>query len=39
MEQLRKSRYNQKYHKILEEGVKKKNNQREFKNMKRWRFF
>jgi hypothetical protein len=39
MEQFKRGRYNQRYHKALEEGVRKKNNQRELKNMRRWRLF
>jgi hypothetical protein len=39
LEQLRRRRYKQRYHKTLEEGVKKKKNQREFRNKKRWRLF
>ncbi len=35
MEQLKKRRYSQRYYKTLEEGVKKKKNQREFKNRKK----
>jgi hypothetical protein len=34
-----KRRYNQRYHTTLEEGVKKKKNQREFMNNKRWKLF
>jgi hypothetical protein len=34
-----KRRYNHRYHMTLEEGVKKKKNQREFENRKRWRLF
>jgi hypothetical protein len=37
VEQLRR-RYNQKNHKTLKEGVKKKN-QKQFRNKKRWRLF
>jgi hypothetical protein len=39
VEQLRRRRYNQKYHRTLEEGVTKKKNQKEFRNRKRWRLF
>jgi hypothetical protein len=39
VEQLKRRRYNQIYHKILEEGIRKKKNQREVKNRKRWRLF
>jgi len=39
MEQLMKRKYNQKYHWTLEEGVKKKKNHKEFRNMKRWKLF
>jgi hypothetical protein len=39
VEQLKKRRYNQRYCMTLEEGVKKKKNQRQFKNKKRWRLF
>jgi hypothetical protein len=38
VEQFRRS-YSQKYHMTLKEGVKKKNNQREFKNKKRWKLY
>jgi hypothetical protein len=34
-----KRRYNHRYHMTLEEGVRKKKNQKEFKNRKRWRLF
>jgi hypothetical protein len=34
VEQLRKRRYNQKYHGTLEEGVRKKKNQGELRNKK-----
>jgi len=36
VEQLR-NRYNQRYHNTLKEGVRKKKNQREFRNRKRWK--
>jgi hypothetical protein len=36
---LERRRYSQGYHKTLKEGVKRKKNQREFKNTKRWRLF
>jgi hypothetical protein len=39
VEQLRRRRYNKKNHRTLDEGVKKKENHREFKNKKRWRLF
>jgi hypothetical protein len=39
VEQLKRRRYNQRYHKTLEERVKKNKNQREFRNRKRWRLF
>jgi hypothetical protein len=39
VEQLRRRRYNHRYHKTLEEGVRKKKNQREFRNKKRSRLF
>jgi hypothetical protein len=38
VEQLKRT-YNQRYHMTLEEGVRKKKNQREFKNRKWWRLF
>jgi hypothetical protein len=38
VEQLRR-RYSQRYHRTSREGVRKKKNQREFKNRKRWRLF
>jgi hypothetical protein len=34
-----KKRYNQRYHKTLNEGVRRKKNHREFRNKKRWRLF
>jgi hypothetical protein len=39
VKQLGKRRYSQRYHKTLEEGVRKKKNQREFNNRKRWKLF
>jgi hypothetical protein len=39
MEQFKRRRYNQKNHKTLEEGVKKKQNHIKFNNRKRWRLF
>jgi hypothetical protein len=39
VEQLRRRRYIHRYHRTLEEGIRKKKNQREFKNKKRWRLF
>jgi hypothetical protein len=39
VEQLRRRRYSQRYHKTLEEGVKKKEDQREFKDRKSWKLF
>jgi len=39
VEQLKKRRYNQKNHKTLEEGVRRKKNPKQFKNKKRWRLF
>jgi hypothetical protein len=39
VEQLRKRRYNQRYFRTLEEGVIEKNNQRGFRNRKRWKLF
>jgi hypothetical protein len=39
VEQLKRRRYNQSNHKTLEEGVNRKKNHRQFKNMKRWRLF
>jgi hypothetical protein len=38
VEQLRR-RYSEKYQRTLEERVKTKTNQREFRNRKRWRLF
>jgi hypothetical protein len=35
VEQLKRRRYKQRYHRTLEEGVRKKKNHREFRNMKR----
>jgi hypothetical protein len=35
VEHFKRRRYNQRYHKTLEEGVRKKKNQREFNNKKR----
>ncbi len=32
VEQLKRRRYKQRYHRTLEEGVRKKKNQREFRN-------
>jgi hypothetical protein len=34
-----RKRYNQRYHKTLEDGVKKKKHHIEFKNKKKWRLF
>jgi hypothetical protein len=39
VEQLRRRRYSEKYQRTLEERVKTKTNQREFRNRKRWRLF
>jgi hypothetical protein len=39
MEELRRGRYSQKNHRTLEEGVGKKKNDIELRNMKRWRLF
>jgi hypothetical protein len=39
VEQLRKGRYSQKNHRTLEEGVGKKKNDIELRNMKRWKLF
>jgi len=39
VEQFMKRRYSQRYDRTLEKGVKKKKNQREFMNMKRWKLF
>jgi hypothetical protein len=39
VEQLKGRRYDQKYHKTLKKGVRKKKNQREFKKKKRWKLF
>ncbi len=35
MEQLKMRRYNQRYHRTLKEGVRKKKNQKKFRNRKR----
>jgi hypothetical protein len=32
-----RKRYNQRYHKTLEEGVRKKKNHKKFRNKKRWK--
>jgi hypothetical protein len=32
-----RKRYNQRYHKTLEEGVRKKKNHKKFRNKKSWR--
>jgi hypothetical protein len=39
VEQLRRRGYSQRNHKTLKEGVRKKKNLKEFRNMKRWRIF
>jgi hypothetical protein len=39
VEQLRRRKYSQKYHKTLKERVRKKKNQKEFRNKKRWKLF
>ncbi len=39
VEQFKRRRYSQKYHRTLEEGIKKKKNQREFRNRNMWRLF
>jgi hypothetical protein len=39
MEQLKRRRHNHRNHKTLEEGVRKKQNHRTFRNRKMWRLF
>jgi hypothetical protein len=39
MEQLRRRRYNKRYHMTLDEGVRKKKRNKEFRNRKKWRLF
>jgi hypothetical protein len=39
MEQPKRRRYNHRYHEALKEGVRKKKNQKELRNNKRWRLF
>jgi hypothetical protein len=39
VELLKRKKYKLKNHRTLKEEVRKENNQREFKNKKRWRLF